>query len=162
MNDMTQITADQVSDGQIGPVPIPPSAKMMDWRFESHDAATMTLTVSFAAKPEFTNPVGIIQGGILTAMMDDVMGPAMVAATGATRFPTSTDIHTTYYAAAQPGGRLMVTARVDRMGKTIAYCSAEIRDDAGTLIAKGIQTARMIGFAPPASDAPSPQAQSTS
>jgi acyl-coenzyme A thioesterase PaaI-like protein len=32
--------------------------------------------VEFEARAEFLNPVGTIQGGILTAMLDDTVGPA--------------------------------------------------------------------------------------
>ncbi len=131
-------------DDFIGAIPMPPFSRLVDWTLVAHDAEAMTMTVSFAAKPEFLNPAGILQGGVLAAMMDDVMGPVVVAAAKGAKFPTTTDLHTTYYAAAQAGGRLVATARVERMGATIAYTSAEIRDDAGALIAKAIQTARLI------------------
>ncbi len=136
-------------DAFIGGVPRPPFSRLADWTLVAHDAEAMTMTVSFAAKADFLNPAGIIQGGILAAMMDDVMGPLVVVGTNAQKFPTTTDLHATYYAAAQPGGRLVVTARIERLGGTIAYTSAEIRDEAGGLLAKAIQTARLIPMPTP-------------
>ena len=47
-----------------------------------HDEATTRTRVSLDAKAEFENPAGFIQGGILTAMLDDTMGPAIWFATG--------------------------------------------------------------------------------
>lgn len=121
----------------------PPCAELMDWRMESWDPETMTIVISYAAHESFTNPMGAIQGGILAAMMDDTMGPAVVIACGRTKFPLTTDLHATYYRGVGAGGRLTVTGRVDHLGATIAYMSAEIRDEAGALIAKAIQTGRL-------------------
>ena len=38
------------------------------------DVDAMTCTVTFQPKPEMQNFGGVVQGGILAAMMDDAMG----------------------------------------------------------------------------------------
>ncbi|MGF1464301.1 MAG: PaaI family thioesterase, partial [Maricaulaceae bacterium] len=126
--------------------PPPASFVLLGGRFEAVDAEAGVLEPSFEADPRFLNPGGVVQGGFLTAMVDDTMGPLVMAMTKAKKFPSTTDIHTTFYAPAAPGGRLQVRATADRIGGTIAYTSAEIRDKTGTLIARAIQTARLLDF----------------
>ncbi len=55
-------------------VPMPPAAKLLGWKLISLDAAAGEIEVGFEGKPEFANPIGNIQGGILSAMLDDTMG----------------------------------------------------------------------------------------
>ncbi len=62
-----------------GRAPLPPVAMLLGWTLEQVDPDAGTIVVRFDARPEFTNPVGHIQGGILASMLDDTMGPALVA-----------------------------------------------------------------------------------
>jgi acyl-coenzyme A thioesterase PaaI-like protein len=62
-----------------GRAPMPPVADLLGWQLESIDPSEGTIRVRFQARQEFTNPLGNIQGGILAAMLDDTMGPALVA-----------------------------------------------------------------------------------
>ena len=39
----------------------------------------MTIETAFHARPEFTNAAGDVQGGLLAAMLDDTLGPALIA-----------------------------------------------------------------------------------
>lgn len=138
------ITQAEIDAGRVAGMPQPASARLLDWRFESHDVETATLKVSFAAKPEFLNPGGTVQGGILAAMADDVMGPVVVAATGGRLYCVTLDLHATYFRPAIPGGRLYVTASVDKLGADIAFTSALIEDAEGRVIAKAVQTAKLM------------------
>ena len=62
-------------------LPAPPSAKLLGWRLISLDTAAGEIELSFEGKPEFLNPMGIVQGGFLSAMLDNTMGPPIVAMT---------------------------------------------------------------------------------
>jgi acyl-coenzyme A thioesterase PaaI-like protein len=59
---------------------VPPPAGRADagWHLEDIDPEAGTVRVGFDARPEFANPIGVIQGGFLAAMLDDTMGPALV------------------------------------------------------------------------------------
>jgi uncharacterized protein (TIGR00369 family) len=87
----------------------------------------------FPVKPEFTNPRGQVQGGILGAMMDGCMA---VAANG---LATATMQFTLLRPVS--AGTLRVSAEVVRRGRQILYCEAEIRDGEGRLVARGNQNA---------------------
>ncbi len=43
--------------------PPPPSAKLLGWRLISLDTAAGEIELGFDGKPEFLNPMGIVQGG---------------------------------------------------------------------------------------------------
>ncbi|MGF1461941.1 MAG: hypothetical protein ACFB2Z_02015, partial [Maricaulaceae bacterium] len=55
--------------------PPPASFMLLGGRFEAFDAEAGVLETSFVADPRFLNAGGVVQGGFLTAMVDDTMGP---------------------------------------------------------------------------------------
>ena len=62
-----------------GRAPMPPGARLLGWMLLSVDPERGEIRVRFEAKPDFLNPAGTVQGGILSAMLDYTMGPAAVA-----------------------------------------------------------------------------------
>lgn len=120
-----------------------PSAGLMGWRLIEVDAAAGSMEVGFDGKPEFRNPAGFIQGGILAAMMDDAMGPCLVVHVGGRAFPSTIDLHT-HYLRPVPVGPVSVKARVTKVGKSIAFLEAELFDGAGKLSARATASAALI------------------
>jgi len=59
-----------------GELPPPKAAETLGIVFTHIDADAGVVEAEFQGRPEFTNPVGNIQGGFLAAMLDDTMGPA--------------------------------------------------------------------------------------
>jgi acyl-coenzyme A thioesterase PaaI-like protein len=57
----------------------------------------------FEAKPEFLNPIGTVQGGILTAMLENTMGPAAPAHLGGDAFCQTLELETSFLRPARPG-----------------------------------------------------------
>lgn len=140
-----EITKADYDAGHIGrEFTVPPCAAHLNARFESHDAAASLLRISFLPRPEFANPGGTVQGGFITAMMDDTMGPVVLAATGGEKVPVTCDLHTTYFASPKIGERCYVEAKVERLGKSIAFTSATMFNEAGEVLAKAAQTARLV------------------
>jgi acyl-coenzyme A thioesterase PaaI-like protein len=62
---------------QAGKLPLPRVAATLGMQITRVDAEAGVVEADFEGKPEFTNPVGNVQGGILAAMLDDTMGPAL-------------------------------------------------------------------------------------
>lgn len=139
-----QLKADDWNAGFVLPgFAIPPIGKMLGGRFESHDPAAGVLRVSFPTKPEYANPGGAVMGGIVAAFLDDCMGPLIVAATGGEKFPVTLDLHTTYFKPVPIGPRALVEARVDRLGGSAAFTSAQIASDSGEVLVRAVQTAML-------------------
>lgn len=124
-------------------IPMPPSARLLGWRLLDHDAARGWAKVGFDGKADFCNPAGFIQGGLLTAMLDDTMGPAVWLATEGEWYTASIDIAVSFLNPAKPGP-LVADATVIQRGKTIAFLQAELRDAADTLICRATSTARLV------------------
>jgi uncharacterized protein (TIGR00369 family) len=140
-----QLTAESyASENLLEGFPFPPCKAFLDSRFEHHDPGGGVLRLSFPTRAEYANPGGTVQGGILTAMIDAAMGPLVVAATGGTRVPVSTDLHTTFFKGATIGPRCFVEARIDRLGGSVAFTSAVVTDESGTILARAVHTARLI------------------
>ena len=72
-----------------GRAPMPPVARLLGWTLLSIDPERGEIRVRFEAKADFLNPAGTLQGGILSAMLDDTMGPAAVALLGGNRLQTN-------------------------------------------------------------------------
>jgi acyl-coenzyme A thioesterase PaaI-like protein len=56
----------------------PPSAKLLGWHLLDARPKEGWIKVGFDGKAEFCNPAGFVQGGLLSAMLDDTMGAAVL------------------------------------------------------------------------------------
>jgi uncharacterized protein (TIGR00369 family) len=133
-----------VMEGRAAP---PPSAALLGWELISVDPDAGTIEVAFTARDEFLNPVGVIQGGLLAAMLDDTMGPALVATLGPGQFAPTTDLHVQFLRPARPG-RLTGRGRIVRRGKDVAFLAGELLDDSGQMVAVGTATAQIRAMGP--------------
>jgi len=53
--------------------------ELLGWRFLEFDASQQVIRVEMQARPEFINPAGLIHGGMLAAMLDETLSPALAA-----------------------------------------------------------------------------------
>jgi uncharacterized protein (TIGR00369 family) len=128
-----------VIDGRTVP---PPAAVALGWELLSVDPDAGTIEVAFTASEQFLNPVGVVQGGFLAAMLDDTLGPALVATLGKGQFAPTTDLHVQFLRPARPG-RLVGRGRIVRRGKDIGFMSGELVDSSGALVATATATAQI-------------------
>jgi len=122
---------------------MPPCAKLLGWHMIDADPEGGRVTIGFEGKPEFCNPAGFIQGGLLSAMLDDTMGPAVLLHTNGAAYTATISMTVNFLSPARVG-RLIGEARVSQVGKTVAFIEAKLTDDNGTVIATATSTARVI------------------
>jgi hypothetical protein len=79
-----------------GRSPLPAASRLLGWKLLTLDPAKGAIRVEFAAVPDFINPIGTIQGGIITAMLDDAMGPAATAFLGGHYVAPTVEIKTNF------------------------------------------------------------------
>jgi uncharacterized protein (TIGR00369 family) len=127
-------------DAMEGRAPMPPAADVLGWELVSIDPDAGTIEVAFAATNRMLNPVGVIQGGFLAAMLDDTMGPALVATLGPGLFAPTADLHVQFLRPARPG-RLTGRGRVVRRGKDVAFLAGDLIDESGQVVAAATATA---------------------
>ncbi len=107
-----------------------------------------------ALGPEHGNNLGIAHGGLICTLLDIAMGTA--ARSRIERPVMTLDMQVSFLS---PGrGALLGEGRVVRAGRSVVFCEAEIRDEAGELVAKASglfkpTSARETGRADPAPDA---------
>jgi uncharacterized protein (TIGR00369 family) len=101
-----------------------------------------TIEVAFQAAEAFLNPVGVIQGGFLAAMLDDTLGPALVATLGPGEFAPTTDLCVQFLRPAHPG-RLVGRGRIVRKGKDVGFLSGDLADESGAVVATATATAQI-------------------
>jgi len=108
-----------------GKLPSPPCAVTLGTEFAVVDGERGTIEVKFEGKPEFLNPAGHVQGGFLAAMLDDTMGPALIATLDAGQFAPTLNLNVQFHRPAKVGP-LKGIGRVVLRGKEICQLSAEL------------------------------------
>jgi uncharacterized protein (TIGR00369 family) len=130
-------------DVMLGRRPAPPAAVTLGFKLLDVDPDAGTIRVQFDGKHEFLNPMGNIQGGFLSAMLDDTLGPALVATLPPDHFAPTIELKVNFIRPAKPGP-LIGTGRVVSKGGTIAFLAGELSTEQGELIATATATARIV------------------
>ena len=125
----------------------PPAAALLGWEPVAIDPEAGTIEVAFTATEQFLNLVGVIQGGLLAAMLDATLSPAVIATLGPGQYAPTTDLHVQFLRPARPG-RLTGRGRVVRRGKDIAFMAGELLDESGQLVAAATATAQIRAVSP--------------
>ena len=102
-------------------------------------------TDSRAPNPDMINFGGIIQGGFVTAMMDDAMGFNACISVCMKQSMAFIDLHTHCYSAV-PIGTITVEAWVSRAGKSVAFLEAKLHDKDGSLAARATSSSKLRPF----------------
>src|ERR1700742_255910 len=80
----------------------PPSAKLLGWHLIDARPAEGWIRIGFDGKPDFCNPAGFVQGGILSAMLDDTMGPAVFVMTEGKLFTSTISLTVNFWRRQNP------------------------------------------------------------
>jgi uncharacterized protein (TIGR00369 family) len=121
----------------------PPSSKLLGWHLLDARPRDGWVRIGFDGKKEFCNPAGFIQGGILTAMLDDTMGPAVFLMTDGKLYTASISMTVNFLAPARPGP-IVGEANVTQLGKTIAFVEARLTAEDGVAIATATASSRLV------------------
>jgi len=122
---------------------VPPCSRLLGWRILDARPEEGWVRIGFDGKPEFCNPAGFIQGGILTAMLDDTMGPAVFVMTDG-RLYTATITMTVNFLAPARVGPIFGEATVTQLGKTIAFVKGKLTAADGAVLATSTASARLV------------------
>ena len=134
-----------------GDVPPPPAARLLGWKVLEAVPGSGRIRVQFEASPEFTNPIGNVQGGFLAAMLDDTLGPALATTFEPDEFAPTLELKVNFLRAAKPG-TLIGTGQVVHRGRSVAFLQGELHDSSGALMATATATAGLVRVKPGAFD----------
>ena len=116
-------------------VEVPPKIFVdMDGEFVAFEERK-AITIRFPVKARYQNPLGMMQGGMITAAMDNAYGPLsfMVGPPSVT-----THMHTEFLKAVTPDDAYIdVEARVVEITRRLLYLSARVTNPNGEVVALG-------------------------
>lgn len=119
----------------------PPCSRTLGFRMRAVSQADMRVEIEFDARAELLgNPMGQIQGGMVSAMLDEAMSVACLITSRMTCVAPTLEMKTSFLRPAMPG-LLLGVGRVLRWGKTVAFTEGELFDADGRLLAKATGTA---------------------
>ena len=134
-------------DAMEGRTTPPPAAVTLGFKLLEIDPHRGTIRVQFEGKREFLNPMGVVQGGFVAAMLDDTLGPALVCTLPPGHFAPTIELKVNFIKPA-PLGVLIGEGRLVARGGTIAFLAGELRTAGGELVATATATARIVTTAP--------------
>jgi len=126
-----------------GELPWPPVHQLLGYEGESFGDGRVAMTLVPA---EFHyNPLGVVHGGVLTTLMDSVMGCAVHSKLAAGEGYTTLDINVRFIRGVTiETGRVRAVGELIHFGRRIATAKAEIVDLAGKLYAHATSTCMIL------------------
>lgn len=109
-----------------GDLPMPNSAQTLGAKFLETDAESGTINFEFYASENFTNPAGIVQGGFLSAMLDETMGALSAVVLGESKFALTLELKTNFIEAAHIGA-VQAQGTLVSMSNRICVFKSEVR-----------------------------------
>jgi uncharacterized protein (TIGR00369 family) len=95
--------------------------------------------VRLAVKAEASNSAGIVHGGVICSLVDQAIGAAAAYALGRDRRAVTVELKVNFLAPGT-GGTLIARGRLIREGQHLIVGEADVRDQDGRLIARGLGT----------------------
>lgn len=122
-----------------GRQPRPPVGVLLGTEYVSYDLEAGRVHMRFSAQPAFLNPAGMVHGGMLAAMMDELLAVTMTAGMREGQFNVTLDLGTRFLKGAQPGP-IDGHGSIVKRGRTVGFVEGELRNAAGDLLARGHAT----------------------
>ena len=101
--------------------------------------------LSMRVRPEMTNPYGHIHGGMMSLIIDEAVGWAVVSLDAELHY-TSLNLNVDFLYGIPEGERLVARARVLRQGKKIIHAEVHVYDMQERLLAKAASNLIVTGM----------------
>ncbi|MCX7629174.1 MAG: PaaI family thioesterase [Geminicoccaceae bacterium] len=121
-----------------------PFERLVGYRFGWDERAG--LTVELDLEERHASQFGVAHGGVTLLLLDTVGGVAAALAVGEALARIATiSLSANFIRAASPG-RVVATARIDHLGRTVAHCAMQLHEAnaAGPLLATAIGAYRLF------------------
>ncbi|XP_046857000.1 acyl-coenzyme A thioesterase 13-like isoform X3 [Xenia sp. Carnegie-2017] len=97
------------------------------------------VVAEFTVEEEHQNPGGTLHGGFTATLIDSMTTLALLSGEDG-RSGVSVDLNVTYLGAAKTGDLVTITAEALKVGRTLAFTTAELKLSDGKLVARGNHT----------------------
>ena len=123
----------------------PPASRLMGFEMMDFSIEDGWAEVAFTPPPAFANPIGNVQGGFISAMLDDAMGVAATLKSGLTKIVPTLQMTVTFLHPV-PIVRVLVRGEVLRLGGATAQLAGTLRLLDGTVAATAVAAAVVRDF----------------
>lgn len=120
-----------------------PASRYLGLEILDADREKRCVKVAFNASDDLCNMWGGIQGGMVAAMLDDVMSLAVGLDLEWGQISPTLELKVSMLNPARPG-RILGMGRVIKRGKSVGFIEGELTDESGKLIATGSSTATFV------------------
>ena len=93
------------------------------------------LTIAYTIRPEMTNPMRILHGGIGATMLDETIGTLVFATSGGT-FVATINLALDYLSAGKLGETVFATGYIIRRGRQIVHVEGKLSNEQGKILVK--------------------------
>ncbi len=95
------------------------------------------LKIAYVVRPEMTNPVHILHGGLVATILDDIMGMTIMVKYNAdfTHFYSTVNLQVDYLASAREGETVIGTSNIIKAGNKIMNAEGWLHAEGGKLLA---------------------------
>lgn len=117
-----------------------PAASVMGQELLDVDVEGGAVRVAYNTTDQLANRYGAIHGGMTAAMLDDVISLAAGLTIEWGQITPTLEMKVSYIAQGKIGARILAEARTVRRGGTVIFLEADLKDEAGKLIATASST----------------------
>jgi len=120
-----------------------PASEFLGLELLEVDTDELRVRLAFNAEARVCNKWGGIHGGMVAAMLDDLMAIAVGLSLEWGEISPTLEMKASFLAAGRPG-RILGEGWAVKRGKSVAFIEAELRNEAGEIVATGSSTARIV------------------
>jgi len=95
-----------------------------------------SITAEFDVRADQCNHAGVLHGGVISTMLDEIMGMTLITV-DIDHLYVTVNLHVDFLFGAKAGEKITVTSEVYRVGKKIANVEAKMYNQEGKILAKG-------------------------
>jgi uncharacterized protein (TIGR00369 family) len=125
-----------------GETPPAPVLTLLGSRIIAVDAAAGSLSANYEAQAGFRNPAGTVQGGMLSAMLDDLTASLVDATLAAGQGVATLNLNVSFLRPAQVG-TLQGEARMLRRGRDVCHAMGTLLQD-GKEVATAVAVCKIV------------------
>jgi uncharacterized protein (TIGR00369 family) len=137
---VSSITRDDLLKIMANPAFIPAATKHLGFELIDADPETGRIEAWFTAIPEFLNPNGSVQGGIVSAFLDEAMSFSVFVKTGLKAAVPTLEMKTSFLRPLMTGRARCIGTTV-RLGSTVGFTEGQLFNEDGVLCATASATA---------------------
>ncbi|MEM6680799.1 MAG: PaaI family thioesterase [Pseudomonadota bacterium] len=120
------------------------TAKMFKQHVLEADPDAGKVIIEYTPDKRFCNPMGVVQGGFVAAMLDEAAAIACIVHAQKPIGVPTLEMKVSYFRPVLPG-RVIVTGQIVKQGRKVTFLGADMHDDAGKALAQASLTSMPTG-----------------